>query len=291
MSWKDCKLGDVFEINPPRSIKKGEMTPFVPMDILPTHSRHFTIAKERAFKGSGQRFKNGDTLLARITPCLENGKTAYVRGLSDEQIAHGSTEFIVICGKKNISDNLFAYYIARMSSFRSYCIGRMEGTSGRQRVPVSAVSDYIFQLPPLNEQRAIASVLGALDEKIENNRAMNETLEEMARAIFKSWFVDFDPVHAKSRGEQPAHMDAETAALFPDRFGDDGLPEGWREGDLGEIAENPKRSVKLLDVKEGTLYIGLEHMPRRSIALTDWEASEKVSSNKSAFKMSTVEQN
>ena len=69
-------------------------------------------------------------------------------------------------------------------------------------------------------------MLGALDDKIENNRRMNETLEEMARAIFKSWFVDFDPVHAKAAGNAPAHMDAETAALFPSSFGDDGLPMG-----------------------------------------------------------------
>ena len=82
------------------------------------------------------------------------------------------------------------------------------------------------------EQESIVNVLGALDDKIENNRRMNETLEEMARAIFKSWFVDFDPVHAKAAGNAPAHMDAETAALFPSSFGDDGLPVGWANQNL-----------------------------------------------------------
>lgn len=92
-------------------------------------------------------------------------------------------------------------------------------------------------LPPLNEQRAIAEILGSLDDKIEANRRMNETLEATARALFKSWFVDFDPVHARSRGEMPAGMDAETAALFPDSFEDSPLgliPRGWRVGTLGE---------------------------------------------------------
>jgi len=92
-----------------------------------------------------------------------------------------------------------------------------------------------LELPEILEQERIVNVLGALDDKIENNRRMNETLEEMARAIFKSWFVDFDPVHAKAAGAVPAHMDADTAALFPSSFGDDGLPEGWIRKTLGEV--------------------------------------------------------
>jgi type I restriction enzyme, S subunit len=94
-------------------------------------------------------------------------------------------------------------------------------------------------LPPLAEQRAIAEILGSLDDKIEANRRQNETLEATARAIFKSWFVDFDPVHAKSRGEHPPGMDAEMAALFPDSFEDSELgliPRGWGVKSLDEIA-------------------------------------------------------
>jgi type I restriction enzyme, S subunit len=87
------------------------------------------------------------------------------------------------------------------------------------------------------DQEAIAAVLGALDDKIELNRRMNRTLEAMARALFRSWFVDFDPVHAKAEDRAPAHMDAATAALFPDRFGEDGLPQGWRLRTVGDILE------------------------------------------------------
>lgn len=99
----------------------------------------------------------------------------------------------------------------------------------------------VFPLPPLDEQRAIAEVLGALDDKIDLNRQMNHTLEEMASALFKSWFVDFDPVVAKAEGRQPFGMDAETAALFPDEvLGDsfpDGQPAGWRIAPLDELAD------------------------------------------------------
>ncbi|OPY51265.1 MAG: Type-1 restriction enzyme MjaXIP specificity protein [Methanosaeta sp. PtaU1.Bin060] len=93
-------------------------------------------------------------------------------------------------------------------------------------------------LPPLPEQRTIARILGSLDDKIELNRRMNETLEAMARAIFKSWFVDFDPVRAKAEGREPAGMDAETAALFPDSFEETELgmvPRGWKVGKISDF--------------------------------------------------------
>lgn len=97
------------------------------------------------------------------------------------------------------------------------------------------VPNFEFTIPTLTEQCEIASILGALDDKIELNRRMATTLEEMARALYRSWFVDFDPVKAKAEGLAPAFMDEATAALFPDRFGDDGLPEGWRLRSLGEF--------------------------------------------------------
>lgn len=109
--------------------------------------------------------------------------------------------------------------------------------STQQALTIISLKSIKINLPPISEQKAIASVLGALDDKIENNRRMNETLEEMARAIFKSWFVDFDPVHAKAEGKQPVHMDAETAALFPSSFGEDGLPLGWEMTKIEEVAE------------------------------------------------------
>ncbi len=140
-------------------------------------------------------------------------------------------------------------------------------------------------LPPLPEQRAIAQVLGSLDDKIELNRRMNETLEGMARALFKSWFVDFDPVRAKMEGRDPG-LPPDLAALFPARLaasdlGD--LPAGWRAGALGDIAGSSRRGVSPADLPPDTPYIGLEHMPRRSIALIRWDKANTVTSSKWAF--------
>lgn len=135
----------------------------------------------------------------------------------------------------------------------------------------------------LPEQLEIASILGTLDDKIELNRRMSATLEDMARSLYRSWFVDFDPVHAKMDGRQPAFMDEATAALFPDRFGDDGLPEGWMCGNLSDIATNPRTGVKPDQVDPTTPYIGLEHMPKRCITLSEWGTAEDIGSQKSAI--------
>ena len=140
--------------------------------------------------------------------------------------------------------------------------------------------------PPVSEQRAIAHILGTLDDKIELNRRMNETLEEMARALFKSWFVDFDPVRTKMEGRDTG-LPPDVADLFPDRLVESELgeiPEGWEVGCLADIAVAPRRGVDPTSLHDETPYIGLEHMPRRSIALTQWEGAGKVTSSKSVFK-------
>ncbi len=126
------------------------------------------------------------------------------------------------------------------------------------------VHEAFVRFPPIKEQRAIASVLGALDDKIELNRRMNETLEALARAIFTSWFGNFDPVHARAEGRQPIGMNAETAALFPDSFEDSPLgpiPSGWHAGELGDVVsmnirsrqpEHPYREIKYVDIASVT---------------------------------------
>jgi type I restriction enzyme, S subunit len=126
-------------------------------------------------------------------------------------------------------------------------------------------------------------LLGALDDKIELNRRMNETLEAMARAIFKDWFVDFGPTRAKQEGRAP-YLAPDLWSLFPDRLDDEGKPEGWKAGTLGDVAHQVGESVNPEAVAPITPYIGLEHMPRRSVALAEWEAAAKVTSGKHAFR-------
>jgi type I restriction enzyme S subunit len=110
----------------------------------------------------------------------------------------------------------------------------MEGTSGRQLGAWQQMANFPIYLHDQHQREAVGQVLGALDDKIELNRQMCQTLEEMARALYRSWFVDFDPVHAKAAGKTPPHMPPATAALFPDRFGEDGLPERWKFEKIGE---------------------------------------------------------
>jgi len=237
--WKRCELGDVISINPSRPLSKGAESVYISMQQVETENRSVNEIAHRAFKGSGSRFQNGDTLLARITPCLENGKTAYVDFLDDKEVGHGSTEFIVLSGVEGVTDDLFVYYLSRLPQFRSFAIARMEGSSGRQRVPASTLKRYSFYCPPYDEQRAISHILGSLDDKIELNRRMNKTLESMARAIFKSWFVDFDPVRAKAEGRDTG-LPEEIAELFPDSFEDSELgeiPAGWESRSLYESAK------------------------------------------------------
>lgn len=124
------------------------------------------------------------------------------------------------------ADRNFVYYYLRSPAFVEHSHIQTIQT-GVPHINLGILRDAPADFPSLSEQREIASILGALDDKIELNRRMSSTLEEMARSLYKSWFVDFDPVHAKMEGRQPAFMDEATAALFPDRFGEDGLPEGW----------------------------------------------------------------
>lgn len=186
-------FSEAVDINPKRNLKKGETAKFIDMKSVEPFTRKVLDITEKNFNGSGSKFENGDTIFARITPCLENGKTAYIDNLQDNKIAFGSTEFIVFSGKENITDNKFVYYLSRSPQIREYAIKNMVGTSGRQRVDKSCFDKLEISIPSLEKQKEIALVLSNLDDKIELNNEMNKTLEEMAQAMFKSWFIDFEP--------------------------------------------------------------------------------------------------
>ncbi|MCW5933895.1 MAG: restriction endonuclease subunit S [Fimbriimonadia bacterium] len=248
--WREMPFSQAVTVNPKVGLTRGATYPFVDMGAVSSSLRSAYASEQRQFDGGGSRFAVGDTLMARITPCLENGKIARFAGKPGE-IAHGSTEFIVLRGRDEVSDTDYAYYLTKWEGVSGYAISQMTGTSGRQRVPSEALDHLYVPLPPLPEQRAIAHILGTLDDKIELNRRMNETLEAMARALFKSWFVDFDPVRAKMEGRDPGMPDRgglskdgfrtrPYADLFPDRLVNSELgpiPEGWEVVSLDEISD------------------------------------------------------
>ena len=240
--WQPLPLDKAVQINPPVQLKKGKVYPFVSMQSVKPGQQWTEPQEYREFSGGGARFQHGDTLMARITPSLEHGKITRFRGTDPNSVGFGSTEFIVFRGRPGVTDNNFVYYLISSPLVHSYAVSQMTGTSGRQRVPTDSLKHLTIPLPPLPEQRAIAHILGTLDDKIALNRRMNATLEAMARALFKSWFVDFDPVRAKmsgrwKRGESLPGLPAHLYDLFPDRLVPSELgeiPEGWYYSTIGE---------------------------------------------------------
>ena len=218
--WKKYKMSDFIDFNPTISLKKGTVARKITMDKLIPHSRDIYDWEHEPYSG-GSKFQNGDTIMARITPCLENGKHAFISLLDEGEIAYGSTEYIVMRGKPGISDNRFVYYLSHYPDFKNAAIKSMVGSSGRQRAQVDVLKNLEFYLPGLDEQKQIADTLSALDDKIALNNRINHNLEEQVQALFKSWFVDFEPF--KNSG----FVDSELGKI----------PEGWRVGTIYDICD------------------------------------------------------
>jgi len=166
------------------------------------------------------------------------------------------------CNKK-LADPAFIYYFFKSPQGQQALLMNTSqtGVPAISR-PVTSLKAISLLLPPLPEQKRIAHILGSLDDKIELNRKMNETLEELARAIFKSWFVDFDPVLAKSEGRHPEGMDAETAKLFPASFVDSEMgriPKGWKTGKISDLAviTSGKRPPERVDIPTSEISVPL----------------------------------
>lgn len=183
------KLSNIIQFNPTERLAKGTVAKKVPLEYLQPFTRAISDYETAEYSG-GSKFRNGDTLMARITPCLENGKTAYVSILDDGEVGFGSTEYIVFRNIEGVTDSKFVYYFVTSPWFREIAIKSMVGSSGRQRVQQSVLENLEVNLPPLEEQRRIAGILGSLDDKIELNRRINANLEAQAQALFRSWFVD-----------------------------------------------------------------------------------------------------
>jgi len=176
--WKLAQLEEIIEINPKRILKKGEYSPYVEMKNLRNNYARVSEYVLREFS-SGSKFSNGDVLLARITPCLENGKTAYVDFLKDNEVGWGSTEFLILRSRSGIPPE-FTYFLARSDQFRSYAILSMTGSSGRQRVPESSLKNYMVPLP---QNLNLISVFGEIAKSaltlMKKNDDENEILSKI----------------------------------------------------------------------------------------------------------------
>ena len=173
-AWEVTTLEEHIEVNPRRSLRKGQTAPYLPMAKMPTRGHMPDPVAVRPF-GSGMRFANGDTLVARITPCLENGKTAYVDFLTDGEIGWGSTEYIVLRPQPPLPGQ-FAYCLARSSKFREFAIQNMSGTSGRQRVSPTALRGFLMVVPPRRLAARFGEVARSLFERARNAGDESRTL-------------------------------------------------------------------------------------------------------------------
>ena len=178
--WKKVKLEDVITMNPSEKILMDDLVPF---------KKTISNYTNKIYKG-GSKFRNGDTIVARITPCLENGKTAFVNILDKNEVGFGSTEFIVLRNKPHLTDEHFLFYFAISTYFRDSAIQSMTGSFGRQRVQKNEVKNLEVFLPPLREQEVIAEVLSSLDDKIDLLHEQNKILENIDQTRFHKWFIE-----------------------------------------------------------------------------------------------------
>jgi type I restriction enzyme S subunit len=150
--WREVCLDDVAVINPSESLRKGQFAKKISMDVLQPFTKKPTKYSVEEFSG-GMKFRNGDTVVARITPCLENGKTAFIDIFGDGEVGFGSTEYIVIREREGVSDKQFLYYFSISPIFRDVAILSMTGSSGRQRVQTDVVKQHVFEISPLPEKK------------------------------------------------------------------------------------------------------------------------------------------
>lgn len=180
------KLKDAIEFNPTEKISKNIIAKKVGMEKLSPFYKYITGYNYEKYSG-GAKFRNGDTLVARITPCLENGKTAYVNILEDNEIGFGSTEFIVMRNKENITIPEYVYYLAISEKFRDKAISLMTGTSGRQRVQIDPLKEEEFDIPSISNQKKIVKLLSKIDNKIKLNNEINNNLFELVLNDFNDF--------------------------------------------------------------------------------------------------------
>ena len=168
-------LFEYIDVNPKEKLLKGTFAKKISMDKLQPFCRDVLEYELAEFSG-GTKFRNGDTIMARITPCLENGKTAMVNILAENEVGFGSTEFIIFRAKKGLTTPDFVYYLVCSSLVREPAIKSMVGSSGRQRVQTNVVENLEIDFPPLPKQAQIASMLKSLDDKIALNNKINYNL-------------------------------------------------------------------------------------------------------------------
>ena len=282
VEWRSIQLGDLIDIKHGFAFKGEFFSQDKAQDVLVTPG-NFAIGG--GFQWGKQKFYDGPVpkdyvlhqgdLIVTMTDLSKDADTlgyAAIVPHSDVRLLHNQRIGKVVARSRE-GHLPFLHWLMRSATYRHHVVSSASGSTVKHTSP-TRILNFQFLLPPLEEQQAIASVLGALDNKIDLNRRMNETLEAMARALFKDWFVDFGPTCAKMEG-RAAYLAPDLWALFPDRLDDEGKPEGWDNEPLLDHAALISGGTPKTDV--GAYWNG--HIP--------WASAKDVSQCRETFLIDT----
>ena len=287
--WTVEPLSLRIEVNPKRELKKGAIAPYLDMKNMPTKGHCPDDIYPREF-GSGTRFMNGDTLVARISPSLENGKTAFVDFLSEGEIGWGSTEHIVLRPVAPLP-YVFAYLLARSEDFRSFAVQSMTGSSGRQRVQVDSICSYQLPFPDEGVATLFGRIVEPLFAEARANSEESTILAEIRDTLLPKLLSGEIRIKDAEKLVEEAGMSRKTEDLFPASFEDSALgqiPKGWTIGELGGLVANEIERVTANHAKDDERYISLDDMPHKSIDLSSFRMGSEVSSGIIRFRKGDI---
>lgn len=265
------KLDDFCYINPTEKLERNQLYDFVEMADLIPGNRYVHAKTKEVFNGSYSKFTNKDVLMAKITPCLENGKISQYIG---DNKAFGSTEFNIFRAKENISDSDFLYYLISSDYVKDIAVKSMTGACGRQRANTDEIKQIEVGNIDIKIQQKIAKILSNYDDLIENNNKRIKILEEMAQKIYKEWFVDF---------KYPGH---ETATFKDTELGR--IPSDWEVKTLKDTIDSIKETIKPGEHLKNLRYVPIDCIPRKSFFLTTSESYKNAQSSLILFKKSDI---
>ncbi len=255
-------------------------------------TNELSYVPERVAEETSRFFvQEGDVLISMTgswshQPNSVVGRVARYSGESNKYLINQRVGRFVIKNPQSLDLRYLFFALCDPERQESLVVGA-SGSANQANISGKQIESLRIPIPPIEEQKAIAKILSSLDDKIELNRRMNATLEAMARALFKAWFVDFEPVHANKENRPSTSASPEIAKLFPSDF-ENGSPKGWHVGTLSEIATNYRQNIDPTEIDAETPYVGLEHIPRKSLALTEWGTASKAESTKSDFRAKDI---
>jgi type I restriction enzyme S subunit len=278
--WEPVQVNAIASVNE-LSIKKNDRIEQIKyIDIAAVNNRAIEEKRVVSFEDAPSRarriVRKNDILISTVRPNLKH----YTIIREDEENTIASTGFAVITPKRVDPD--FLYYLLTMDSYTNYLSQIAEGqTSAYPAFNPDVIEQTTIYLPLMDEQIEAGGLLAVLDRKIELNNAINKNLEEMAQALFKRWFVDFE--FPNENGELYKSSGGE---LIESELGL--IPKGWKVGSIGDIAQNRKKTIKPTEIPKGTAYVGLEHIPRKNLSLQHFGVSDGLESNKLCFKKNDI---